>query len=177
MDHLVDAGWGPIFEDKSRANVGTVRAFYTHIRESTLEPLQFKILVGRREATVDVGLIARLLGMPLGEVNASEKSLKRVFAQSMGVAPPASPMYPAGNASVSGTFERFQRLWPPTFAEQMELVTHMFEKEARLWWDSVLRTIVVGYLWTWEAFETRFNEKYFPLTYRHEKEGEFLRLR
>ncbi|XP_058103530.1 uncharacterized protein LOC131247108 [Magnolia sinica] len=49
--------------------------------------------------------------------------------------------------------------------------------EVSLWWDSVLRTIAAGYMWTWEAFETRFHEKYFPLTYRHEKESEFLRLR
>ncbi|MGV7343431.1 hypothetical protein PJI17_32550, partial [Mycobacterium kansasii] len=32
-------------------------------------------------------------------------------------------------------------------------------------------------MWTWDAFKIRFHEKYFPLTYRSEKEDEFLRLR
>ncbi|MGV7343139.1 hypothetical protein PJI17_31055 [Mycobacterium kansasii] len=35
----------------------------------------------------------------------------------------------------------------------------------------------MGYVWTWDAFEVRLHGKYFPLTYRNEKEGEFLRLR
>lgn len=61
--------------------------------------------------------------------------------------------------------------------EQVELVTYMFEKEASLWWDSILRIVAAGYVWTWEAFETCFHGKYFPLTYRNEEEGEFLRLR
>ncbi|XP_058068416.1 uncharacterized protein LOC131217498 [Magnolia sinica] len=61
--------------------------------------------------------------------------------------------------------------------EQVELVTYMFEKEVSLWWDSVLRTVPVVYVWTWEAFETHFHEKHFPLTYHNEKESDFLRLR
>ncbi|MGV8065619.1 retrotransposon gag family protein, partial [Mycobacterium kansasii] len=35
----------------------------------------------------------------------------------------------------------------------------------------------MGYVWTWTAFEFRFHEKYYPQTYRHEREDEFLRLR
>ncbi|XP_058106966.1 uncharacterized protein LOC131250702 [Magnolia sinica] len=63
-----------------------------------------------------------------------------------------------------------------TEAESVELLSYLFEKEADLWWESVLRTIPEGYEWTWEALEARFNEKYLPQTYQHERENEFLRL-
>ncbi|MGV7343186.1 hypothetical protein PJI17_31295, partial [Mycobacterium kansasii] len=98
-----------------------------------------------------------------------------------GVIPPTLLVHPAGNVGASGLFKQFQRFRPPTFAgthrpeeakywldhiskmlkplqyteaEQVELVTYMFEKEASLRWDSVLQTIAVGYVWTWEAFDT-----------------------
>ncbi|XP_058103502.1 uncharacterized protein LOC131247077 [Magnolia sinica] len=108
-----------------------------------------------------------------------------------------------GNLGMSGLLERFQHLRLPIFAgsyrheeakywldriskmlrmlhctepEQVELATFIFEKEASLWWDSILRTIAIEYVWTWAAFEFRFHE-YYPQTYRHEKENEFLCLR
>ncbi|XP_058082344.1 uncharacterized protein LOC131230436 [Magnolia sinica] len=104
---------------------------------------------------------------------------------------------------MSNLFERFQRYRPPTFAgthrpeeaeywlnrvtkllrplhctetENVELLSYLFEKEADLWWESVLCSISEDHVWTWEAFEIRFNEKYLPQTYRHERENEFLRL-
>ncbi|XP_058087534.1 uncharacterized protein LOC131234621 [Magnolia sinica] len=57
-----------------------------------------------------------------------------------------------------------------------KLVSYLFEKEADLWWESVLRSIPENHIWTWEAFEARFNEKYIPQSYQHERENEFLRL-
>ncbi|XP_058075795.1 uncharacterized protein LOC131224288 [Magnolia sinica] len=100
---------------------------------------------------------------------------------------PAPPVHLAGNTSISSAFERFQLLRPPTFAG-----THRPE-EAKYWLYriskmlkplhctevkhvDVLRTVAAGYVWTWDAFKTRFNEKYFPFTY-HNEEGEFLHLR
>ncbi|XP_058092385.1 uncharacterized protein LOC131238805 [Magnolia sinica] len=63
-----------------------------------------------------------------------------------------------------------------TEAESVELLSYLFEKEADLWWESVLRSIPEGHIWTWEEFEARFNVKYLPQTYQHERENEFLRL-
>ncbi|XP_058099799.1 uncharacterized protein LOC131244168 [Magnolia sinica] len=61
--------------------------------------------------------------------------------------------------------------------EQVELIMYMFENEDNLWWDSILWTVLAVYVWTREAFETRFHEKYFPLMYHKEKESDFLCLR
>ncbi|XP_058070919.1 uncharacterized protein LOC131219953 [Magnolia sinica] len=106
-------------------------------------------------------------------------------------------------AITSNVFKRFQRFRPLTFAgthrpeeaeywlnrvnkllwplhcsevESVELISYLFEKEANLCWESVLMTITENYVWTWEAFEAHFNQKYLPQTYRHERENEFLRL-
>ncbi|XP_058082360.1 uncharacterized protein LOC131230451 [Magnolia sinica] len=61
-------------------------------------------------------------------------------------------------------------------AENIELLSYLFEKEADLWWESVLRSVLENHVWTWEEFESRFNEKYLPQTYQHERKNEFLRL-
>ncbi|MGV7994874.1 hypothetical protein PJP12_29840, partial [Mycobacterium kansasii] len=45
VEQLEAAHWGPLFEARGRANAGTVRAFYANIREPTLEPLQFRLVV------------------------------------------------------------------------------------------------------------------------------------
>ncbi|XP_058099725.1 uncharacterized protein LOC131244084 [Magnolia sinica] len=57
----------------------------------------------------------------------------------------------------------------------MELISYLFEKEADVWRDSVLRTVPEIFVWTWEDFEMRFFQKY-SRTYRIEKENEFLHL-
>ncbi|XP_058111238.1 uncharacterized protein LOC131254264 [Magnolia sinica] len=122
----------------------------------------------------------------------------------MNVVSPAPPVHPARKLNANSLFELFQRFRPPTFtgthkpkeveywldhiskmlkplhytkAEQVELVTYMFEKEASLWWDSILRTVPEDYVWTWDPFKTHFHGKYLPLTYHNEKESDFLRLR
>ncbi|XP_058082349.1 uncharacterized protein LOC131230438 [Magnolia sinica] len=106
-------------------------------------------------------------------------------------------------ATTSNLFERFQMFKPPTFAgmhcpeeakfwlnrvtkllrplhcseaESVELLSYLFEKEADLRWESILKTIPENHVWTWEVFEGRFNQKYLPQTYQHERENEFLRL-
>ncbi|XP_058070945.1 uncharacterized protein LOC131219981 [Magnolia sinica] len=128
----------------------------------------------------------------------------RVITQNMNMVLPMPPMQPARTMNTTGLFERFQHLCLPTFtgthrpeeaeywsdhiskmsrplhcteAEQVKMVTYMFEKEASLWWDIVLRIVPTGHVWACDAFETHFHEKYFPFTYRNEKEGEFLHLR
>ncbi|XP_058071274.1 uncharacterized protein LOC131220345 [Magnolia sinica] len=61
-------------------------------------------------------------------------------------------------------------------AKNVELVSYLFKKEADLRWESVIRSIPENHIWTWEAFEARFNKKYIPQSYQHERENEFLRL-
>ncbi|XP_058092393.1 uncharacterized protein LOC131238815 [Magnolia sinica] len=119
----------------------------------------------------------------------------------MGMPQPAQPGLTTPASNVSNLFEQFQRYRPPMFAgthrpeeaeywlnqvtkllrplhctraESVELLSYLFEKEADLWWESVLRSIPEGHVWTWEVFEARFNEKYLPQTYQHERENEFL---
>ncbi|XP_058077814.1 uncharacterized protein LOC131226122 [Magnolia sinica] len=113
-------------------------------------------------------------------------------------------MQATGAVAACGLFEHFQHLHPLKFAgahrpeeaeywldriskmirtlyyskaEQVKLVTYMFKKDASLWWDSVLRTVPAGFVWTWDGFKAYFHEKYFPLTYHNEKDGEFLYLK
>ncbi|XP_058106969.1 uncharacterized protein LOC131250704 [Magnolia sinica] len=125
------------------------------------------------------------------------------MAQNIGVPQPTPPGQPSPGSNVGNLFERFQRYRPPTFAgthrpeeaeywlnrvtkllrplhcteaKSVELLSYLFEKEADLWWESVLRSIPEGHVWTWGEFEARFNVKYLPQTYQHERENEFLRL-
>ncbi|XP_058113238.1 uncharacterized protein LOC131256269 [Magnolia sinica] len=125
------------------------------------------------------------------------------MAQNMGMPQPAQPGLTAPANNVSNLFERFQRYRPPTFAgthrpeeaeywlnrvtkllrplhcteaESVELLSYLFEKEADLWWESILRSIPEDYVWTWKASEACFNEKYLPQTYQHERKNEFLHL-
>ncbi|XP_058103488.1 uncharacterized protein LOC131247060 [Magnolia sinica] len=105
---------------------------------------------------------------------------------------------------VSGVdmFERFQRLRPPSFsgaldpvlakhwlnrmakmmrslgcsdAQKVILATYAFEGEADIWWEGMLRRVSSDYEWTWTE-KKRFNEKYFPSCYHHEKISKFLKL-
>ncbi|XP_058082339.1 uncharacterized protein LOC131230430 [Magnolia sinica] len=130
-------------------------------------------------------------------------TMMRAMTQNMGMLPPVQPGLAAPAANINNLFERFQRYRPPTFAgthrpkeaeywlnrvtkllrplhcteaESVEILSYLFEKKADLWWESVLRSIPEGHVWTWEAFEARFNEKYFPQTYQHERKNKFLRL-
>ncbi|XP_058082369.1 uncharacterized protein LOC131230463 [Magnolia sinica] len=100
-------------------------------------------------------------------------------------------------------FERFQRLKPPSFlgapdpvlaehwlnrmakmmrslgcsnAQKVILATYALEGDADIWWEGMLRRVSSDYEWTWNEFKKRFNEKYFPPCYRHEKISEFLKL-
>ncbi|XP_058100546.1 uncharacterized protein LOC131245243 [Magnolia sinica] len=125
------------------------------------------------------------------------------MAQNMGMPQPAQPSLTAPANNVSNLFEQFQRYRPPTFAgthrpeeaeywinrvtkllgplhctkaENVELISYLFKKEADLWWESVLHSIPENHVWTWEAFESRFNEKYLPQTYQHERKNEFIHL-
>ncbi|XP_058076324.1 uncharacterized protein LOC131224897 [Magnolia sinica] len=125
------------------------------------------------------------------------------IAQNMSVTPPAQHMPALGIVAACGLFECFKCLRPLMFvgthrpkeakywlnciskiirpphyseAEQVQLVTNEFKKEAGMWWDNVLRIVPMGLVWTWDEFEMLFHE-YFPLTYRNEKEGEFLCLK
>ncbi|XP_058080652.1 uncharacterized protein LOC131228810 [Magnolia sinica] len=106
---------------------------------------------------------------------------------------------------VSGAnmFEWFQGLRPPSFsgapvsvlaqhwlnkmakmmrslhcsdAQKVILATYALEGEADIWWEGMLRRVPSDYEWTWNEFKKRFNEKYFPPFYRHEKISEFLKL-
>ncbi|XP_058106359.1 uncharacterized protein LOC131249573 [Magnolia sinica] len=110
---------------------------------------------------------------------------------------------PGSSTAPCSLFEHFQRLRPPTFAsthhlkeaefwlnrvtkairpphytkaEQVELISYLIEKEADIWWECLLRIVPANFVWTWEDFEARFFQKYFPQTYRNEKENEFWRL-
>ncbi|XP_058106340.1 uncharacterized protein LOC131249552 [Magnolia sinica] len=125
------------------------------------------------------------------------------MAQNLGMPQPEAPGLTTPVTNPNNLYERFQRHRPPTFActhcpeeaeywlnrvtkllrplhyseaKNVELVSYLFEKEADLWWESVLRSIPENHIWTWEAFEARFNEKYIPQSYQHERENEFLRL-
>ncbi|XP_058068684.1 uncharacterized protein LOC131218017 [Magnolia sinica] len=123
------------------------------------------------------------------------------MAQNLDIQQPGPPAMAAPINNISNLFEQFQRYRPPTFAgthhpeeveywlnrvtkllrplhcsdaESVELFSYLFEKEADLWWESVLYSIPEDHVWTWEAFEARFNEKYLSQTYQHERENEFL---
>ncbi|XP_058088883.1 uncharacterized protein LOC131235639 [Magnolia sinica] len=125
------------------------------------------------------------------------------MAQNLGIPQPEPPAMVAPVTNTNSLYERFQRHRPPTFvgthhpekaeywlnrvtkllrplhcseAENVELVSYLFEKEVDLWWESVLRSIPENHMWTWEAFEAHFNKKYIPQLYPHERENEFLRL-
>ncbi|MGV7988953.1 hypothetical protein PJP10_31785, partial [Mycobacterium kansasii] len=58
----------------------------------------------------------------------------------------------------------------------MTLATFALEGEADEWWDSTRRLAPVDYIWTWERFQTKFNEKYFPESFRDEKVSQFFKL-
>ncbi|XP_058068229.1 uncharacterized protein LOC131217333 [Magnolia sinica] len=125
------------------------------------------------------------------------------MAQNLGMSQPEAPDLAAPVTNPNNLYERFQRHRPPTFpgthrlekvehwlnrvtkllqplhcseTENVELVSYHLEKETDLWWESVLRSIPENQIWTWEAFEARFREKYIPRSYQHERENEFLRL-
>ncbi|XP_058070096.1 uncharacterized protein LOC131219118 [Magnolia sinica] len=110
-----------------------------------------------------------------------------VLAQNLGMPEPEAPGLATPATNTNNIYEQFQRHRPPTFAdthrpeeaeywlnrvtkllrplhcseeENVELVSYLFEKEADLWWESVLRSIPKNHIWTWE----------------HERENEFLRL-
>ncbi|XP_058113305.1 uncharacterized protein LOC131256415 [Magnolia sinica] len=123
------------------------------------------------------------------------------MAQNLGMLQPEAPGLATPVTNTNNLYERFQRHRPPTFAgthrleeaeywlnrvtkllqplhcseaKNVEFVSYLFEKEADLWWESVLRPIPKNHIWTWEAFEARFNEKYIPQLYQHKRENEFL---
>ncbi|XP_058111141.1 uncharacterized protein LOC131254154 [Magnolia sinica] len=100
-------------------------------------------------------------------------------------------------------FERFQKMRPPTFfgttdpmvaehwlkcmlklmeplecmdAQKVTLATFALEGEADEWWDSTRRIAGGEYLWTWERFHTKFNEKYFSKSFHDEKGSQVFKL-
>ncbi|XP_058111118.1 uncharacterized protein LOC131254129 [Magnolia sinica] len=130
-------------------------------------------------------------------------TLMRALAQNFGMPEPEAPSLATPMTNTNNLYERFQRHRPCTFegtyrleevkywlnrvikllrslhyseVENVELISYLFEKEADLWWESVLRSIFKNHIWTWEAFKARFNEKYIPQSYQHERDNEFLRL-
>ncbi|XP_058092151.1 uncharacterized protein LOC131238043 [Magnolia sinica] len=123
------------------------------------------------------------------------------MAQNLGIPQPEPPAIATPVTNPNNLYERLQRHRPPTFAsthcleeakywlnrvtkllwplhcskvKNVELVSYLFEKEADLWWESVLRSTPENHIWTWEAFEAYFNEKYIPQSYQHERKNEFL---
>ncbi|XP_058106912.1 uncharacterized protein LOC131250645 [Magnolia sinica] len=109
----------------------------------------------------------------------------------------------AEEVSGADMFERFQKLRPPSFSgapdlnlaehwlnrmakmmrslgcldtQKVILATYALEGEADIWWEGMLRRVSSDYEWTCTEFKKWFNEKYFPLCYRHEKISEFLKL-
>ncbi|XP_058103484.1 uncharacterized protein LOC131247055 [Magnolia sinica] len=61
-------------------------------------------------------------------------------------------------------------------APKVTLATFALEGEADEWWDSTRRIVGAEYLWTWERFQTKFNEKYFPESFHDEKVSQFFKL-
>ncbi|XP_028071133.1 uncharacterized protein LOC114273529 isoform X2 [Camellia sinensis] len=62
--------------------------------------------------------------------------------------------------------------------QRVALASFMLVEEAEYWWEATQRLLTAsgtGGL-TWNQFTKVFNDKYFPATYRYEKEREFLRL-
>ncbi|XP_058084574.1 uncharacterized protein LOC131232361 [Magnolia sinica] len=53
--------------------------------------------------------------------------------------------------------------------QKVTLATFTLEGEADEWWDSTHRLATTDYLWTWERFQTKFNEKYFLESFCDEK--------
>ncbi|XP_058111319.1 uncharacterized protein LOC131254347 [Magnolia sinica] len=114
-------------------------------------------------------------------------TMMEAMAQNMGVPQPMQPGLTAPANNVSNLFERFQRYRPPmlvgthrpeeaeywlnrvtkllkrlhcTETESVELLSYLFEKEADLWWESVLRSILEGHQgsMTVAQYENRFTE-------------------
>ena len=57
--------------------------------------------------------------------------------------------------------------------QKLSLATFMLKGEARNWWEAMRRMLTVqtgGMLITWPRFVVIFNEQYFSLVYRYQKE-------
>ena len=64
--------------------------------------------------------------------------------------------------------------------QKLSLAIFMLKGEARNWWESMRRMLNVqtgGIPMTWPRFVEIFNEQYFPLVYRYQKEQEFIFLK
>ncbi|XP_058103730.1 uncharacterized protein LOC131247818 [Magnolia sinica] len=60
--------------------------------------------------------------------------------------------------------------------QKVILATFALEGEVDEWWDSPRKLAKEDYLWTWERFQTKFNEKYFTELFRDEKVSQFFKL-
>ncbi|XP_028070064.1 uncharacterized protein LOC114272540 [Camellia sinensis] len=62
--------------------------------------------------------------------------------------------------------------------QRVALASLMLVEETEYWWEATQRLHTAGGTGglTWNQFTKVFNDKYFPATYRYEKEREFLRL-
>ncbi|KAF1870575.1 hypothetical protein Lal_00025791 [Lupinus albus] len=73
--------------------------------------------------------------------------------------------------------ERIFRAMSCSDAQRVAFATYMLVKEAENWWEMTRRQMEIeGQIITWEAFKSKFLQKYFPAVLKRENEREFLQL-
>jgi len=74
-------------------------------------------------------------------------------------------------------YEKNCRVLECTDAQRLLFVTFLLVADAEYWWQGMQRLMQTrGEEMTWATFRTKFLEKYFPDSARHEREAEFLTL-